>query len=176
MAVDANVLIFERIREELRTARGPARAIELGFDKAQSPILDGNLTALIVAGILYAMGGGPGARLRHHAGARPALLDVHRDLAVAAAHRLLVRLAAAEDGRDLRHTHATAAARSRRHQLRLLPADALLAGGVGRSACSLTLVILPIRGLNYGVDFLGGTLILAEFPQTPRHRRVPRRC
>lgn len=59
MAVDANVLIFERIREELRTARGPARAIDLGFEKASSPILDGNLTALITAGILYAMGGGP---------------------------------------------------------------------------------------------------------------------
>jgi preprotein translocase subunit SecD len=59
MAVDANVLIFERIREELRTARGPARAIELGFEKASSPILDGNLTTLIAAAILYAMGGGP---------------------------------------------------------------------------------------------------------------------
>ena len=59
MAVDANVLIYERIREELRTARGPARAIELGFDKAFSPILDGNVTTLIVAIILYLMGGGP---------------------------------------------------------------------------------------------------------------------
>jgi preprotein translocase subunit SecD len=59
MAVDANVLIFERIREEAKTARGPARAIVLGFEKAQSPILDGNITALIVAGILYAMGAGP---------------------------------------------------------------------------------------------------------------------
>jgi preprotein translocase subunit SecD len=43
----------------MKTARGPARAIELGFEKASSPILDGNLTALIVAGILYAMGAGP---------------------------------------------------------------------------------------------------------------------
>lgn len=59
MAVDANVLIYERIREELRTARGPAQAIELGFDKAFSPILDGNVTTLIVAIILYAMGSGP---------------------------------------------------------------------------------------------------------------------
>ena len=36
MAVDANVLVFERIREELKTARGPARAIELGYEKALS--------------------------------------------------------------------------------------------------------------------------------------------
>jgi preprotein translocase subunit SecD len=59
MAVDANVLIFECIREELKTARGPARAIELGFEKAFSSILDGNITTLIVAVILYAIGSGP---------------------------------------------------------------------------------------------------------------------
>ena len=59
MAVDANVLILERIREELRTARGPARAIELGFEKAMSSIIDANITTFIVASILFAMGSGP---------------------------------------------------------------------------------------------------------------------
>jgi preprotein translocase subunit SecD len=59
MAVDANVLIFERIREELKTARGPARAIDLGFEKALSSIVDANITTLIVAVILYGVGAGP---------------------------------------------------------------------------------------------------------------------
>ena len=59
MAVDANVLIFERIREELRTAKGPARAIELGYERALSAILDSNITTLITATILYALGSGP---------------------------------------------------------------------------------------------------------------------
>ncbi|MEM7296381.1 MAG: protein translocase subunit SecD, partial [Pseudomonadota bacterium] len=59
MAVDANVLIFERIREELKTAKGPARAIELGYEKALSAILDANITTFITALILYAMGSGP---------------------------------------------------------------------------------------------------------------------
>lgn len=59
MAVDANVLVFERIREELKTARGPARAIELGYQKAVSAILDANITTLITAGILFALGSGP---------------------------------------------------------------------------------------------------------------------
>jgi preprotein translocase subunit SecD len=59
MAVDANVLIFERIREELKTAKGPARAIELGYEKALSAIVDANLTTLITAVILFAMGSGP---------------------------------------------------------------------------------------------------------------------
>ena len=59
MAVDANVLIFERIREELKSARGPARAIELGYEKALSAILDANITTFITAVILFAMGSGP---------------------------------------------------------------------------------------------------------------------
>ena len=59
MAVDANVLIFERIREELKTAKGPARAIELGYEKALSAILDANITTFITAVILFAIGSGP---------------------------------------------------------------------------------------------------------------------
>lgn len=59
MAVDANVLIFERIREELKTARGPAKAVETGYRKAITAILDANVTTLIAAVILFAMGSGP---------------------------------------------------------------------------------------------------------------------
>jgi preprotein translocase subunit SecD len=59
MAVDANVLVFERIREELRTAKGPARAIELGYERALSAIIDANLTTFIIAVILFALGSGP---------------------------------------------------------------------------------------------------------------------
>ena len=59
MAVDANVLIFERIREELKTAQGPARAIELGYERALSAILDANITTFIAAVILFMMGSGP---------------------------------------------------------------------------------------------------------------------
>ena len=59
MAVDANVLVFERIREELRSSKGPARSIELGYEKALSAILDANVTTFITAVILFAMGSGP---------------------------------------------------------------------------------------------------------------------
>ena len=59
MAVDANVLIFERIREELKRAKGPARAIEQGYDKAFSAIVDANITTFIAAVILFAIGSGP---------------------------------------------------------------------------------------------------------------------
>ena len=59
MAVDANVLVFERIREELKSGKGPARAIELGYQKALSAIIDANVTTLIAAAILFAIGSGP---------------------------------------------------------------------------------------------------------------------
>ena len=59
MAVDANVLVFERIREELKGGKGPARAIELGYQKALSAIIDANVTTLIAAVILFAIGSGP---------------------------------------------------------------------------------------------------------------------
>ncbi len=59
MAVDANVLVFERIREELREGRGPARAIDLGYQRALSAILDANVTTFITAAILYMLGSGP---------------------------------------------------------------------------------------------------------------------
>jgi preprotein translocase subunit SecD len=59
MAVDANVLVFERIREELKSSKGPARAIELGYEKAISAIVDANVTTFIVAVILFAIGSGP---------------------------------------------------------------------------------------------------------------------
>ncbi|WP_380052906.1 protein translocase subunit SecD [Falsihalocynthiibacter sp. SS001] len=59
MAVDANVLVFERIREELKAKRGPVRAIELGYEKALSAIVDANITTLLTAVILFAMGSGP---------------------------------------------------------------------------------------------------------------------
>ncbi len=59
MAVDANVLIYERTRDELREGRNPARSIELGFERAISAIVDANITSLLSAGIMFALGSGP---------------------------------------------------------------------------------------------------------------------
>ncbi len=59
MAVDANVLIFERIREELRNGRTPISAIDAGYGRALTTIIDANLTTLIAAACLFAFGAGP---------------------------------------------------------------------------------------------------------------------
>ncbi|MCT4612282.1 MAG: protein translocase subunit SecD [Clostridia bacterium] len=59
MAVDANVIIFTRIKEELNAGKTTESAVKAGFRKALSAIIDGNMTTLISAGILYAYGTGP---------------------------------------------------------------------------------------------------------------------
>lgn len=59
MAVDANVLIFERIREELSAGKGPVNAVETGYRKAWSAILDANVTTFLAALIMFQLGAGP---------------------------------------------------------------------------------------------------------------------
>jgi preprotein translocase subunit SecD len=59
MAIDGNVLIFERIREELRRNMTPRAAIRAGFSRALYPILDGHITTMITALVLYEYGTGP---------------------------------------------------------------------------------------------------------------------
>ena len=59
MAVDANVLIFERIKEELKTEKSTIHAFDAGYSKAKITVLDANITTLIAAIILFAFGSGP---------------------------------------------------------------------------------------------------------------------
>ena len=59
MAVDSNVLVYERVREEWRNGRTALNAIETGFRAALATILDANITTLIAAGVLFGIGSGP---------------------------------------------------------------------------------------------------------------------
>ena len=59
MAVDNNILIYERIREELRLGKTPRGAVDSGFERATLTILDANVTTLIAAAVLYQVGTGP---------------------------------------------------------------------------------------------------------------------
>ena len=59
MAVDANVLIFERIKEEVRAGKTPINAIDVGYSRALGTIIDANITTFIAAAILFQMGSGP---------------------------------------------------------------------------------------------------------------------
>ena len=59
MAVDANIIIYERIREELRAGKGVRAAIELGFEHATVAVLDSNVSAMLAGVVLYSYGTGP---------------------------------------------------------------------------------------------------------------------
>ena len=59
MAVDANVLIFERIKEEMKTEKSNIHAFAMGYKRAQTAVLDANITTLISAIILFFLGSGP---------------------------------------------------------------------------------------------------------------------
>ncbi len=59
MAVDANVLIFERVREEVRNGRTPISAIDAGYRRAIGTIMDANITTLIASLLLFGLGSGP---------------------------------------------------------------------------------------------------------------------
>jgi preprotein translocase subunit SecD len=59
MSVDSNVLIFERIREELRLGKPPKAAVDSGYDKAFLTIMDSHVTTLITAAVLFQFGTGP---------------------------------------------------------------------------------------------------------------------
>ena len=59
MAVDANVLIFERIKEEMKTEKSNIHAFDIGYKRAQTAIFDANITTLISAAILFFLGSGP---------------------------------------------------------------------------------------------------------------------
>ena len=59
IAVDSNVLIYERIREEVRAGRSPINAIDAGFTRALATILDSNITTFIAAAVLFYIGTGP---------------------------------------------------------------------------------------------------------------------
>jgi protein-export membrane protein SecD len=78
MAVDANVLIFERTREELRSGKSLYRSVESGFYRAFSSILDSNVTTLISCGALFWLGAGSSKRVCPNPGHRGSDQHVYR--------------------------------------------------------------------------------------------------
>ncbi len=85
MAVDANILINERIREEVKNGRTPLAALEAGYKRAYGTIIDSNVTTFLAHVMLFIFGSRPGARLRRHHHRRHRHHHVHRHGAGAAA-------------------------------------------------------------------------------------------
>jgi preprotein translocase subunit SecD len=159
MAVDANVLVFERIREELRSARGPARAIELGYEKALSAIIDANITTFIIAAILFTLGSGPvrGFAITLGLGI---LTSVFTSIFVT--RLLIVMWFERARPREFRIKG-----------LRLVRDDTnynffrwmRVTFGASVLAIVVSLVAWTTIGLNFGIDFRGGTTLRTESAQ-----------
>lgn len=163
MAVDANILINERIREESRNGRSPQLALKLGFDRAYRTIVDANVTTLIAVGLLFLFGTGPVRGFAVTIGIG-LLTSMFTAIAVT---RLLLELG------QRRRPQALAELPLQRWLQRLTQKPLNIMRGrvlglglsVLLSVASLVLLVQP--GLNYGIDFRGGTLLETHLPQVP---------
>jgi protein-export membrane protein SecD/preprotein translocase SecF subunit len=158
MGVDSNVLIFERIKEELAKARSASAAITAGFDRVWITIVDTHVTSLIAAAVLYNFGTIP---IRGFATTLTIGLLANVFTAVFVSRTIF------EVTRRLRRVPAASLSIGRRTAApsRLLdftrwnvPAMALSAALIGAG-----LISMMTRGLPLGIDFSGGTLIVVEF-------------
>ena len=154
MAVDANVLIFERIREEIANGNTPQSSIHAGFDKAFSTIFDANITTLIAAAVLFVFGTGPikGFAVTLSFGI---LTSMFTAIVVT---RALVNLSWGGRSVNKLPIGATVVDFHGKRSIRFMTRRHLAAALSG-----LLLVIsigsLATRGLELGVDFTGGTLV-----------------
>lgn len=160
MAVDANVLIFERIREELRQGRPAGRAIETGFGKALTAIMDSNITGLLTALIMFAIGSGPVRGFAVTLG-----LGVLTSMFTAV---YVTRLIIETWMRWKRPKFITL-----KGWIKLAPDRTAidffrfqwLTFGASVTVVVASLILVATLGLNFGIDFKGGTTIRAETTQ-----------
>jgi SecD/SecF fusion protein len=153
LAVDANVLINERIREEHRKGRSAIAAIDLGFSKAYSTIIDSNLTALIATVLLFWFGSGPVRGFAVTMGLGIAIsmftaVSVVRVIMIAVASRYRLKTIDIRPLLPLRLIRDGTTIDFMKARLFGIAVSAVL------SVASVILFLTP--GLNYGVDFKGG--------------------
>ncbi len=165
LAVDANVLINERIREETARGKRAAAAVKTGFDRAYRAILDSNLTTLIATTLLFWLGSGPvkGFAVTMGLGIIISLFTAVTVVRSAMDISLRVRKPRTFDIRAplaFLRAKTTPAFRFMRMRFAGLGLSLVL------SIASLVLFVTP--GLNYGVDFRGGSLIEAHFRAAPQ--------
>ncbi len=152
MAVDANVLIFERIREELRVGNSPQASISAGYDKAFSTIADANITTLIAAVVLFVFGTGPikGFAITLSIGIITSMFTaIMGTRAVANLMWGRKNLTGLSIG-SVKKVFSDKLNFMGKRQLAIMFSLLLVIGSVGS---------LVTKGLNFGVDFTGGAVI-----------------
>lgn len=159
MSVDANVLIYERIREELHHGKGLRLAIADGYKNALSSIIDANVTTLLTGIILYSFGTGP---IRGFA--TTLIIGILTSLFTA----IFITRLVFEWRLDGKHT-ISFASKMTEGWFRNVKIDFMgkrkMAYGISLTIIVLGMVSLGFRGLNYGVDFVGGRTYQVRFDQ-----------
>ena len=159
ISVDANVLIFERIREELRKGKGPQKAVNDGFNNALSSILDANITTGLTALILFVFGTGPIKGF-----ATTLLIGIGTSLFTAI---FITRLFV--DGRLFNGKKVSFSTKATEGLLSNLSFGFLskrkVAYIVSGALILVSLASLTFNGLNQGVDFVGGRSYTVRFDQ-----------
>ena len=162
MSVDANVLIFERIKEELKKGRGLMQAIKLGYDKAYSSILDSNITTFLTGTILYMFGSGPVKGF-----AVVLMIGIVSSLFTAVfITRLLIEWMGKKDMKLLLSFSTTFSRNLFQHMNINFVAKRKIAYAFSAVMIGAGLIsILLQSGLNLGVDFRGGRSYVVKFDE-----------
>ncbi|MEO6094314.1 MAG: protein translocase subunit SecD, partial [Fibrobacteria bacterium] len=166
MAVDANVLIFERIREELRAGRSVRAAIDAGYKKAFSAIFDSNVTTLGTAAILYQVGVGPikgfGLTLMIGLGASmyTAIIVTRLVFDYILSNRDLKTLSI---GKGINWFHEV--------DIKVIP-KARYYVTISIAILVIALGAIAVRGLHFGIDFTGGHVYRVVFQEKPDIEKV----
>ena len=159
IAVDANVLIFERIREEIRAGKGIKLAVKDGYDQAMSSIIDANITTLLTGIILYIFGTGPirGFATTLIIGIFTSLFSAIFITRLIIDNRLIKKRLVNFGNSITQNAFANMSFDflGRRNKAYLISGLIIVAG----------IVSLAVRGLDYGVDFVGGRSFQVRFEQ-----------
>lgn len=160
MSVDANVLIFERIKEEFAKGKGQKEGIEAGFNNALSSILDANVTTLLTGIILYIFGTGPVKGFAY-----TLMVGIATSLFCAIFITRLLIDKSSNKGTDLTFT-----TKGTKKWFQNINFDFLKARKKGYIISGLVIVMgivsLATNSLNFGVDFVGGRSYVVRFDHT----------
>ena len=166
MAVDANVIIYERIKEELRAGKGLKLAIEDGYSNAYSAIIDGNLTTIITGVILFIFGSGPVQGF-----ATTLVLGLITSLFTSIFVTRLIFEAKLAKGKNITFDNNLT-----RNFLQNTKIDFIAARKKAYifsiALCVICAISIGLKGFSYGVDFTGGRTFVVRFDKDVQVEQV----
>ena len=159
MAVDANVIIYERVKEELRAGKGLSKAIADGYSNAYSAIIDGQVTTLLTGFVLFAFGSGPVQGF-----ATTLIIGIITSMVTSIFITRLIFDDRVEKGKNVTFDN-----KFTRNFLQNTKVDFIgkkkIAYIVSGALILISILSIGIKGFTYGVDFTGGRTYVVRFDQ-----------